>query len=42
MKAKCRDKEAQLPKTQSTVQDVDDTCFAVTADLCIIQIEKTH
>ena len=42
MKANSRDNELQLPKTQSTVQDVDGTCIAVTADLCIIQIGTKH
>ena len=42
IKAKCRDKEAKLAKTQRIVQAVDGSCIAVTADLCIIPIEKKN
>ena len=40
IKAKCRDKEAKLPKTQRIIHDVDGSCIAVTADPCFIPIGK--
>ena len=42
IKAKCRDKEVKLPETQRIVQDVDGSCIAVTADLCIIPIGEKN